>query len=214
MTSFCEPDLGCAKCPRLAAFRQDNKTLYPDWHNAPVRSFGPHDAELLVVGLAPGLRGANRTGRPFTADYAGDLLYSTLKTFGFATGTYDRRADDGLTLVNARVTNAVRCLPPDNKPTPAEIATCRPYLSAELNDLSSLKVIVALGHIAHESVLRALGLPLAAYSFKHNRRHDLSPHLSLVDSYHCSRYNTSTRRLTESMFHDVFATALQSLKKN
>ena len=214
MTSLCGPDPDCVKCPRLVAFRHKNRALYPDWHNAPVPPFGPETAELLVVGLAPGLRGANRTGRPFTADYAGDLLYSTLQTFGFAQGTYDRRADDGLTLVNARVTNAVRCLPPDNKPIGAEIAACRPFLATELKGLPHLKVIVALGRIAHESVLRALELPVTAFPFGHDKRHQVTAQLTLIDSYHCSRYNTSTRRLTESMFHDVFATATQCLKKN
>lgn len=208
------PDPNCSACPRLVQFRNDTRLQFPDWHNAPVPSFGPLTAELLIIGLAPGLRGANRTGRPFTADYAGDLLYSTLINYGFATGPYDRRSDDGLCLVNARITNAVRCVPPENKPTGQEITTCRQFLTSELTSLPSVRVIVALGRIAHESVLRTLNLPLSKYPFGHNKLHRLTDHLSLVDSYHCSRYNTSTGRLTESMFHEVFKSVLAALKKN
>ncbi|MCX8253487.1 Type-5 uracil-DNA glycosylase [Beijerinckiaceae bacterium RH AL1] len=203
-----EPGRDCPRCPRLVAFRNDNRAAEPAWHNAPVPSFGDDEARLLVVGLAPGLKGANRTGRPFTGDFAGDLLYATLIATGFARGTYDKRPDDGLRLVDCAITNAVRCVPPHNKPLPAEIATCRPYLSARLVEMPRLAAIVALGRIAHESVLRALGVKLTAAPFGHGARHALSradgTAITLFDSYHCSRYNTSTRVLTEAMFNDVF----------
>jgi uracil-DNA glycosylase family 4 len=180
----------------------------PDWHNAPVPSWGPASAPLLIVGLAPGLRGANRTGRPFTGDWAGDLLYATLLEYGFATGVYDERPDDGLTLVGCRVTNAVRCVPPQNKPTPAEISTCRPFLVQTIMDANP-RAILALGRIAHESVLRALGARLADFPFAHGAQHELAgpgdgEPLRVFDSYHCSRYNTNTGVLTEAMFHKVF----------
>jgi uracil-DNA glycosylase family 4 len=174
------------------------------WHNAPVPSFGDPEARLLVVGLAPGLRGANRTGRPFTGDYAGDLLYSTLGEYGFARGTFLARPDDGLQLVDCLLTNAVRCVPPENKPTGPEIATCRPFLTGVIGTLPGLRAIVALGRIAHESTLRALGVPLSGYRFAHGARHRIGA-LSLYDSYHCSRYNTNTGRLTAQMFRSVFA---------
>ena len=181
----------------------------PDWHNAPVASFGAADARLLIVGLAPGLQGANRTGRPFTGDWAGDLLYQTLLTFGLADGVYGARADDGLTLVDTRITNAVRCVPPQNKPVPAEIATCRPFLTATIAAMPRLVAIVALGRISHESTLRALGQRLAAFPFVHGAQHAIAradaPDLTLFDSYHCSRYNTNTRVLTPDMFRGVFA---------
>ncbi|MDX2204878.1 MAG: uracil-DNA glycosylase [Hyphomicrobiaceae bacterium] len=195
----------CPLCPRLVAFRHKARTAEPDWHNAPVASFGPADARLLIVGLAPGLRGANRTGRPFTGDYAGDLLYATLLKFGLATGTYGASPDDGLTLVDCMVTNAVRCVPPENKPTPAEIKTCRPFLAARLAALPKLKVILALGRIAHESTLATLGARRSQHAFRHGARHGLADGLVLFDSFHCSRYNTNTGRLTSAMFHAVFA---------
>lgn len=186
--------------------------MYPDWCNAPVRSFGGLETPLLIVGLAPGMRGANRTGRPFTGDYAGDLLYSTLLEFGFATGTYDADPQDGLTLVGARIANAVRCLPPENKPLPAEFAECRPFLQAEIAALPKLRVIVALGKGAHDQILRALAVkPAGAYPFIHARLHALPNRLTLADSYHCSRYNTNTGRLTEAMFHEVFEALLPVL---
>ncbi len=166
-------------------------------------SFGPLDARLLIVGLAPGLRGANRTGRPFTGDYAGDLLYATLGKFGLARGTYGQRPDDGLALVDCRITNAVRCVPPENKPTPAEIAACRPFLAAEIAAMAKLKVILALGAVAHRTVLAALGARQAAFPFAHGAIHPV-PGLVLADSYHCSRYNTNTGRLTPAMFERVF----------
>jgi uracil-DNA glycosylase family 4 len=180
---------------------------YPDFHNAPVASFGPADAELLIVGLAPGLKGANRTGRPFTGDYAGDLLYRTLLGCGLATGSYDRRPDDGLRLVNCRVTNAVRCVPPENKPTPAEARTCRRFLEAEIASLAALQVILALGRVAHDAVVAAAGGRAAAFRFAHGARHELPNGLRLIDSYHCSRYNTQTGVLTEAMFREAVEAA-------
>ena len=200
-----EPGHDCPLCPRLAAFRGEWRTKEPAWHNAPVPTFtAPDDAALLIVGLAPGLRGANRTGRPFTGDFAGDLLYRTLIDFGFASGTYAARPDDGLALRGTAITNAVRCVPPQNKPTPAEINTCRPFLSATIEAMPRLAVILALGRIAHDSVLPALGLKRSAAPFKHGAAHEIRPRLTLFDSYHCSRYNTNTRVLTEAMFREVF----------
>jgi len=200
-----EPPRDCPLCPRLVAFRQQWRKREPDWFNAPVHSFGPIDARLLVVGLAPGLRGANRTGRPFTGDYAGDLLYATLSAFGFARGKFDARPDDGLTLRDARITNAVHCVPPENKPTPAEITTCREaYLAQRIAAMPKLRAIVALGRIAHDSTLRALSCRLADAPFRHGARHRVGK-LALFDSYHCSRYNTNTGVLTDAMFRAVFA---------
>jgi uracil-DNA glycosylase len=194
------PGHDCPVCPRLVAFRQANRTSEPDWHNAPVPSFGADDARLLIVGLAPGLKGANRTGRPFTGDYAGDLLYATLKKFNFAAGDYGRSPNDGFRLIDCRITNAVRCVPPENKPTPAEIAACRLFLVEEIAGLPRLKAILALGSIAHSSVVKALDERLARRPFKHGSLHDLEGGLLLADSYHCSRYNTNTGRLTAEMF--------------
>jgi len=199
------PGRDCPLCPRLVAFRQANRAAEPAWHNAPVPSFGPQSARLLVVGLAPGLKGANRTGRPFTGDYAGDLLYATLRKFGFAEGDYDRRPDDGFRLIDCRITNAVRCVPPENKPTPAEIALCRGFLVAEIAALPNLRAILALGAIAHGSLLAAQGERLARRPFKHGALHALDGGLLLADSYHCSRYNTNTGRLTAAMFEAVVA---------
>lgn len=195
------------------SFRRELQSKYPDWSNAPVRSFGSIDARLLIVGLAPGMRGANRTGRPFTGDYAGDLLYSTLLEFGFAQGTYRADPNDGLRLVDCRIANAVRCLPPENKPIPAEFTNCRPFLQAELAVMPKLEAIVALGKGAHDQVLRALTVrPAGAYPFIHGRLHRLPTGITLADSYHCSRYNTNTRRLTTEMFHAVFGTVRDALK--
>lgn len=199
-----DPPLDCALCPRLVAFRRENARLYPDFHNAPVESFGSPDARLLVVGMAPGLKGANRTGRPFTGDYAGDLLYATLMHFGFAAGHYDKRRDDGLELVDCRITNAVRCVPPQNKPVGAEVTTCRPFLTATIEEMASLKVILVLGSLAHGATLSAMGRRKSSAKFGHDTEHDLGDGRALVGSYHCSRYNTNTGRLTEAMFHDVF----------
>lgn len=205
----CEPDIlqpgsDCRLCPRLGAFRDDNRTQYPEFHNAPVPSFGSRDASLLIVGLAPGLKGANRTGRPFTGDYAGDLLYQSLIDHGFAEGRYGRRADDGLRLVGCRVTNAVRCVPPGNKPTGDEISTCRRFLESEIAAMPHLKALLALGAVAHGAVLASLALVRSRYPFAHGAVHELPSGRLLADSYHCSRYNTNTGRLTEAMFHQVF----------
>lgn len=199
------PGRDCPRCPRLVAFREQQRRHQPHWHNAPVASFGPLDARLLIVGLAPGLQGANRTGRPFTGDYAGELLYATLLKFGFASGTYAARADDGLTLVGCRITNAVRCAPPQNKPLAAEVTACRSFLGSELNAMAKLKAVLALGRVAHDSVLAALSLKRARHPFTHGTGHDLGDDLRLFDSYHCSRYNTSTGRLSREMFEQVFS---------
>ncbi len=200
-----EPQRDCPLCPRLVAFRQDNRSRDPDFHNAPVPSFGGRDAHLLIVGLAPGLKGANRTGRPFTGDYAGDLLYETLRKHEFAQGDYGRRPDDGLVLVGCRITNAVRCVPPENKPTGREAATCRRFLEAEIEGLPNLRAVLALGAVAHGAVLAALGLTRSHFPFRHGAIHDLPAPVWLADSYHCSRYNTNTGRLTAEMFDAVFA---------
>ena len=200
-----DPAPDCALCPRLVDYRRDNSLAQPDWHNAPVASFGPADASLLIVGLAPGVTGANRTGRPFTGDFAGDLLYATLNEFGFAVGSYDKRADDSLALVDCRITNAVRCVPPQNKPTGEEARNCRPFLVAELSENPKLRAVLALGRIAHDSVLTALNLRKKDHVFGHGAVSRLSGTLRLYDSYHCSRYNTNTRRLTPEMFAAVFA---------
>lgn len=205
--SMPEPDLSCAMCPRLWDFRNQSRVLEPSWHNAPVASFGDPSARLLIVGLAPGLRGANRTGRPFTGDFAGELLYGTLLEMGFATGAYAASAGDGLVLIDTMISNAVRCVPPENKPTPAEVNTCRVFLANRIAAQPDLRAIVALGRIAHDSTVVALGHKRSAYPFGHGARHDVRPGLALFDSYHCSRYNTSTRVLTPEMFRDVFAAA-------
>lgn len=198
-----EPLRDCGLCPRLAEFRAANRAKFPDWHNAPVPCFGTRDARLLVVGLAPGLRGANRTGRPFTGDFAGRLLYDSLLKFGFATGTYDERPDDGLTLRDCRIINAVRCVPPENKPLPAEIGTCNQFLVGEIALMPNLRAILALGVIAHQAVLRAYGVRQSTAKFSHGASVTLQPGLRLTDSFHVSRYNTSTRRLTTPMFEAV-----------
>ncbi|CEJ12650.1 Uracil DNA glycosylase superfamily protein [bacterium YEK0313] len=198
------PGRDCPLCPRLVAFREKQRAAHPDWHNAPVPSFGTDDSRLLIVGLAPGLQGANKTGRPFTGDWAGDLLYETLLHFGLASGVYDERPDDGLTLIDTRITNAVRCVPPENKPTSAEITTCRAFLSATVAAMPRLKAIVALGRIGHDSVVRALGEKLARAPFGHGATHRIG-RITLFDSYHCSRYNTNTGVLTPDMFRAVFA---------
>lgn len=198
-----EPPYDCRDCPRLSAYLDELRIKEPAWHNAPVHSFGHDDARLLIVGLAPGVTGANRTARPFTGDYAGDLLYATLQKFGWASGTYDARPDDGLKLKRAMITNAVRCVPPQNKPIGAEINECRKYLTARIGALPRLEVVLALGKIAHDSTVRALGGKLKDHVFAHAARHQVGG-LTLYDSYHCSRYNTNTRRLTTDMFENVF----------
>jgi uracil-DNA glycosylase len=199
-----EPDRDCPLCPRLAEFRASARAKEPSWFNAPVASFGDPHARLLIVGLAPGLQGANRTGRPFTGDYAGDLLYATLIEYGFASGHYQARVDDGLKLVDCLISNAVRCVPPQNKPLPAEIATCRRYLAATIEAMPRLAAIVALGRIAHDTLLKTLKLRSAAAPFAHGAMHRAG-RLKLYDSYHCSRYNTNTGVLTPDMFRSVFA---------
>jgi uracil-DNA glycosylase len=199
-----EPDRDCPLCPRLAAFREAARAREPGWFNSPVPSFGEPNAALLIVGLAPGLQGANRTGRPFTGDFAGDLLYATLLEYGFAKGVYQARPDDGLTLLDCRISNAVRCVPPQNKPQPSEIHTCRQFLIATLKTMPRLRAIVALGRIAHESAVKALGLRATTAPFSHGAVHRAGA-IGLYDSYHCSRYNTNTRVLTPEMFRNVFA---------
>jgi uracil-DNA glycosylase len=193
----------CPACPRLVAFRSANRDAEPSWYNGAVASFGEPTARLLIVGLAPGLRGANRTGRPFTGDFAGELLYATLLELGFARGTYRASPDDGLVLVDCMITNAVRCVPPENKPTPAEIGACRPFLLSRIADLPRLEAIMALGRIAHDSTLTALGARKASFPFAHGARHEMRPGLALFDSFHCSRYNTNTGKLTPQMFRSV-----------
>lgn len=202
-----EPPRDCPLCPRLVAYRAANASAEPGWYNGAAPSFGDRNGRLLVVGLAPGRSGANRTGRPFTGDYAGDLLYGTLKKFGFAKGEYGADPNDGFTLVDAMITNAVRCAPPQNKPTPAEIAQCRPFLAARIGALPNLRVLIALGAIAHDSVLRAHDLKPGDSKFAHGAQTALPQGRTLVSSYHCSRYNTQTRRLTTEMFEAVFAAA-------
>jgi uracil-DNA glycosylase family 4 len=196
------PGRDCPRCPRLVDFRTLWRQREPQWFNAPVPSFGPPDARFLIVGLAPGLRGANRTGRPFTGDYAGDLLYATLQEFGFAQGPYEARPDDGLTLVDCRITNAVRCVPPENKPTPKEIATCRDFLSPTIAEMPRLSAVLALGRVAHDTFLAAQGVRRAAHPFRHGGTHRFGA-VTFFDSYHCSRYNTNTGVLTPQMFRDV-----------
>ncbi|MEO0499192.1 MAG: uracil-DNA glycosylase [Pseudomonadota bacterium] len=202
-----QPPHDCPLCPRLVAFREKQQAAHPDWHNAPVDGWGDPDAWLCFVGLAPGLRGANRTGRPFTGDWAGDLLFATLAEFGWARGTYAASADDGFALKGAYIANAVRCVPPENKPTPAEINTCRPFLIDQLAALQNVRVLIALGLIAHQSTLKSYGLTMSHFKFAHGARHELPDGRILIDSYHCSRYNTNTGRLTPEMFADVFRAA-------
>lgn len=201
-------DASCRLCPRLAAFLDDARAKNPDWHNAPVNGFGPVDAPLAIVGLAPGMRGANRTGRPFTGDFAGDLLFKILDEFELSSGVYQSEADDGVTLNSIRIINSVRCVPPQNKPTGEEINTCRQFLIQDLEAMTNLKAIITLGRIGHVSCLKALGLKEKDYPFSHNGSHVLPDGRRIISSYHCSRYNTQTGRLTEQMFRDVFANAL------
>ena len=216
--SFAEPAHDCALCPRLVALRTELRAKHPSWVNARVPGFGALDAKLLIVGLAPGLKGANRTGRPFTGDYAGDLLYATLAKFGWATGQYRAGREDAawipdtLELTGARIDNAVRCLPPENKPTPKEAATCRPFLAAEIAAMPKLRVVLALGRLAHDQVLIAFGRKVSSAKFGHGVIHALGEGRILADSYHCSRYNTNTGRLTPAMFEAVFAGIAERMK--
>lgn len=197
----------CQQCPRLSAHLAQVRQAYPDYYAHPVAPFGVEKPHLFIVGLAPGMHGANASGRPFTGDHAGILLYQTLYDYGFSNQSTSTHRDDGLQLIDCRISNAVKCLPPENKPTTAEIKTCNPYLSAELDHLPKQAVVLALGNIAHQAVLRACHLKLSAYNFQHGAVHTLPNGLRLLDSYHCSRYNTQTRRLTPAMFQAVFATA-------
>ena len=206
------PAQNCAKCPRLTAFRAQNQSKFPSYHNGPVESFGQLDAKILVVGLAPGLNGANQTNRPFTNDYAGDILYPALKKFGLARGNYGRVKNDGFELLNVRVSNAVRCVPPQNKVTADEIAACRPFLQAEIAAMPNLKLILSLGAVSHGAVLQALGYKKSAYKFAHGAEHHLPHHnITLIDSYHTSRYNINTNVLTAEMFDKIIARLQQLL---
>jgi len=202
-----EPTHDCPLCPRLAEFRTQNAAKFPDFHNGPVPSFGSPDARLLIVGLAPGLKGANRTARPFTGDYAGDLLYPTLEKFGFSKGEFKASLDDGLELIDCRITNAVRCVPPQNKPVGAEVVACRPFFAAEIAAMPKLEVVLALGGLAHKAILATLGYKQSALKFIHAASYEVANgerNIMLANSYHCSRYNTNTGRLTSEMFEDVF----------
>jgi uracil-DNA glycosylase len=217
MEGTAEAPRDCPLCPRLAAFRSTNQANEPSWFNGAVPSFGQENASsarLLIVGLAPGLKGANRTGRPFTGDFAGDLLYKTLLEYGFARGTYQARPDDGLTLQDCILSNAVRCVPPENKPTPAEIATCRPFLVQRIAAMPRLAAIVVLGRVAHDSTLTTLGVRKANFPFAHGARHAIKPGLTVFDSFHCSRYNTNTGKLTPDMFRSVFAAVREHFAKS
>lgn len=216
MTELIDPPKDCQLCPRLHGFIAEQRNAHPDWFNAPVETFLPDgglkSTRLLIIGLAPGLRGANRTGRPFTGDFAGDLLYGALARFGLSNGRFDARPDDGLCLVQTAITNAVRCVPPENKPVGAEINTCRRFLSATIAAMENLQAVLTLGKIAHDSTIRTLGGRVAAHPFSHNGRTDVGG-LAVFSSYHCSRYNTNTGRLTEEMFNDVFVQIADFLKR-
>jgi uracil-DNA glycosylase family 4 len=202
--TFDEPNKNCNLCPRLHKFLLEKRIEFPDYHNSPVPSFGDKTPKLLIIGLAPGMHGANKTGRPFTGDWAGDLLFSALKKYGFTRGKYGGTIDDGLELIGARITNAVRCVPPQNKPIGIESKTCRKFLINEIDHLSSVKAILCLGKISHDNTVRALNLKLSAYKFSHHAINKLDNNKKLFSSYHCSRYNTNTKRLTEEMFFSVF----------
>ena len=212
MESKHEPPRDCSLCPRLAAFRHDNRARFPDHFNDPVPTFGPADARLLIVGLAPGLHGANRTGRPFTGDYAGVLLYGTLLKLGLARGTYGENAGDGVELIDCAVTNAARCVPPENKPLTSEINTCRQFLGATIESMPNLRAILALGKIAHDSVCTALAVSKKQHPFGHGARHALE-RITLVSSYHCSRLNTNTGVLTPAMFENVMRAAKEASRR-
>ncbi len=203
-----QPPRNCPRCPRLAAFRREQREAHPDWFNAPVPFFGDHSPWLLIVGLAPGRRGANRTGRPFTGDHAGKLLYKTLLDLGLATGEYTGSSDDPLRLHGCRITNAVRCVPPANRPTPDEISACNDFLAREILLTQSLRAILALGTVAHDAALRALSINRSSHRFAHGVIHTVGDALYLADSYHCSRQNTNTGRLTEAMFTGVFRSVM------
>ena len=205
------PRRDCPLCPRLVEYRRANQQNHPDWFNGPVPSLGDLEAPILIVGMAPGVKGANRTGRPFTGDHAGMLLYETLVRFGLATGTYDARPDDGMQLTGCRVVNAVRCVPPANLPQPVEVRTCNQFLTAELLGLPRLRAVLALGVLAHAAVLRACGIPAARVRFRHGEITELPDGLLLADSYHVSRYNTNTGLLTREMFEQVIFTLIERI---
>ena len=211
MNKLIEPNKNCSKCRRLYNFRKKNQSNNPDWFNAPVPTFGELSSSLLIVGLAPGLQGANKTGRPFTGDYAGDLLYKTINKFNFSKGKYARTIDDSLKLKDCTITNAVRCVPPQNKPISEEINNCNNFLKKTIEIHKNLKVIIALGLIAHKSIISALNLKQKLYKFKHGNKHKID-NLILIDSYHCSRYNTNTGRLNQEMFEKIFFEAKKELK--
>ncbi len=203
MSEPVNPEHDCNLCPRLHDFIGEQRIKYPEWHNGPVDPFGDNNARFMIAGLAPGLRGANQSGRPFTGDFAGDLLYATIDKFGFSTGKFDARPDDGLVLQDCLIVNAVRCVPPQNKPTTEEIKTCNVFFQRQMAIMPNLQVILALGKIAHDAILMNFGLIRGHYKFAHGAVHELD-RVTLVDSYHCSRYNTNTKRLTTEMFEDVF----------
>ena len=211
MNKLIEPNKNCSKCRRLYNFRKKNQSNNPDWFNAPVPTFGELSSSLLIVGLAPGLQGANKTGRPFTGDYAGDLLYKTIYKFNFSKGKYAGTIDDSLKLKDCTITNAVRCVPPQNKPISEEINNCNNFLKKTIEIHKNLKVIIALGLIAHKSIISALNLKQKLYKFKHGNKHKID-NLILIDSYHCSRYNTNTGRLNQEMFEKIFFEAKKELK--
>ena len=210
--TFAEPNPDCPLCPRLVKFRDNCRIEQPTWFNSPVPSFGGLDAQLLIVGLAPGLRGANKTGRPFTGDFAGDLLYETLNKFGFSTGFYTKHNGDDLSLSNCRISNAVRCVPPLNKPIGAEVNSCGNFLKHEIGSMLNLRCILALGGLSHGAILSTLGQKKSKFKFAHGAIHIVPIGLTLVDSYHCSRYNTNTGRLTKKMFESVFLKVQEQLR--
>jgi len=205
------PPRDCPLCPRLVEYRRANQAANPDWYNGPVPGFGPVTAPIAIVGMAPGVRGANRTGRPFTGDHAGILLYKTLLEFGLARGQYEARPDDGLELIGCRIVNAVRCVPPANLPTPAETTTCNRFLTRELQIMPNLQVALALGVLAHTAVLKACGIKQSHVKFRHGALHELPDGLILANSYHVSRYNTNTGRLTDAMFQEVIRSILERI---
>ena len=203
------PKKNCSLCPRLKEYREKYKVIEPEWHNSPVESFGSINSNLLIVGLAPGLKGANKTGRPFTGDHAGKLLYNSLLKFKLASGVYNEKNDDQLRIINTRITNSVRCVPPNNKPETIEKENCKKFLASEINNMKNLKIILALGTIAHQELLKVFNIKLSLHKFKHGNIHSINNNMLLFDSYHCSRYNTQTKRLTTEMFEKV----ILSIKK-
>tara|TARA_B100000686_G_scaffold9436_1_gene9484 strand:- start:414 stop:1067 length:654 start_codon:yes stop_codon:yes gene_type:complete len=207
------PKKNCALCKRLKKYRNSNIINNPNWHNAPVQSFGKLESKLLIVGLAPGLKGANRTGRPFTGDYAGDLLYTTLINYEFAAGNYCSEKKDNLKLVNTRITNSVRCVPPQNKPNLQEKEKCRKFLISEIKNMKNLRIILSLGKIAHEETIKVFQLTLNKFKFKHGNIHYLNNNIKLYNSYHCSRYNTQTKKLSAKMFNQIIKNIKNDLIK-